>query len=64
MVVDIATGKIEDAPADRDKNSVAVELGRKGGLKGGKARAESMTAKERREATKRAAEARWKPKDR
>jgi hypothetical protein len=33
--------------------------GRKGGLKGGKARAEKLTAEERREAARKAASARW-----
>jgi hypothetical protein len=59
LIVDIATGEIADVPADEGKNQAAVELGRKGGLKGGKARAESMTPEERREAAKRAARARW-----
>jgi hypothetical protein len=42
------------------KNPAAVELGRLGGQKGGKARAASMTPEQRSEAAKRAAEARWK----
>jgi hypothetical protein len=41
------------------KDPAAVELGRKGGQKGGKARAEKMTAEERSEAASRAAKARW-----
>ena len=41
------------------KNPAAVELGRLGGKKGGKARAEKLTAEERSEAAKRAAAARW-----
>jgi hypothetical protein len=41
------------------KDPAAVELGRKGGLKGGKARAERLTADERSEAARRAANARW-----
>jgi hypothetical protein len=61
LIVDIATGDVEDTPEDAGKNSAAVELGRKGGLKGGKARAESMTPEQRSEAAKRAARARWKP---
>jgi hypothetical protein len=40
----------------------AVELGRKGGLKGGKARAEKLTPEQRKEIAKKAAEARWKNK--
>lgn len=42
------------------KNPAAVELGRAGGRKGGKARAEKMTPAERSEAARRAARARWK----
>jgi hypothetical protein len=61
MIVDIATGEVEDAPTDDGKNPAAVELGRKGGLKGGKARAEKLTPEERSDAAKRAARARWKP---
>jgi hypothetical protein len=61
LVVDIATGEVEDTPSDTGKDPAAVALGRKGGLKGGKARAESMTAEQRRESAKRAAETRWKP---
>lgn len=41
------------------KNPAAVELGRLGGKKGGKARAEKMTPKQRSAAAKKAAEARW-----
>jgi hypothetical protein len=38
---------------------LAVELGRRGGLKGGKARAEKLTPKERQLIALRAAKARW-----
>ena len=41
------------------KNPFAVALGRLGGLKGGKARAASMTDKERSDIAKKAAQARW-----
>lgn len=44
------------------KNPHAVALGRLGGLKGGKARAKKMTAEQRREVAKKAAQARWAPK--
>lgn len=47
-----------DAPAD-GKNPAAVALGRLGGLKGGPARAKSLTKKERSAAAKKAAAARW-----
>jgi hypothetical protein len=63
LIVDIATGQVEDTPEDMGKNSAAVALGRKGGLKGGKARAAKLTAEQRRESAQRAARARWDRKD-
>lgn len=55
-VVRIATGE-EEAPPE--KNPAAVALGRLGGKKGGKARAERLSPEERREIASRAAAARW-----
>jgi hypothetical protein len=43
----------------RVKNPAAVALGRLGGLKGGKARAAKLTAKQRKDAATKAAKARW-----
>ena len=45
--------------APPEKNPAAVALGRMGGLKGGKARAASMTKERRAEIAKKAAVARW-----
>ena len=45
-----------------EKNPAAVTLGRLGGLKGGKARAEKLSAKKRSEIAKKAAEKRWEAK--
>ncbi len=45
------------------KNPAAVELGRLGGQKGGRARAEKLTADERSAIAKRAAAARWSRDD-
>jgi hypothetical protein len=60
LIVDLATGeKIEPDP-DEGKDPAAVALGRKGGLKGGKARAERMTPEQRSEAARKAAQARWR----
>ncbi len=42
------------------KNPAAVALGRLGGLKGGKARAEKLSAKKRKEIAQKAAKARWR----
>jgi hypothetical protein len=46
-------------PPKKEKNPAAVALGRLGGLKGGKARAEKLSAKKRKEIAKMAANARW-----
>jgi hypothetical protein len=48
----------------KEKYPAAVALGRLGGLKGGKARAEKLSAKKRREIAKKAAKARWSEKKR
>ena len=61
LIVDIATGDASDAPATPD--SAAVEFARSGGLKGGKARAASLTAQRRREIAQKAAKQRWKSRD-
>ena len=53
------TGKTRDEPKTH-KNPAAVTLGRLGGLVGGKARAQKLTAEQRSEIARRAAEARWK----
>lgn len=60
LIVDLATGEAEEASPVAGKNPAAVELGRKGGLKGGKARAESMSPEERSAAARRAAQVRWR----
>lgn len=54
-----AAGKSDDAH-EPPKNTAAVALGRLGGLKGGKARAEALSAKERSKIAKAAAKKRWK----
>jgi hypothetical protein len=62
-MVDIATGAVDDKdPASQDdpnKDPSAVALGRKGGLKGGRARAESLTPSERKKIAQDAAKAHW-----
>ena len=63
MIVDMATGAIPPDTAELEgKNAAAVALGRLGGLKGGKARAESLTASKRTEIARKAARTRWKKK--
>lgn len=46
-------------PVKPEKDPAAVSLGRRGGLKGGKARAESLTPERRAEIAKTAAAKRW-----
>jgi hypothetical protein len=59
LIARIATGEIIDKDPDEGKNLAAVALGRLGGAKGGKARAESLTPKKRKSIAKKAANARW-----
>jgi hypothetical protein len=59
QIVGEATGEIEPADPEEGKDPAAVALGRKGGLKGGKARAAKLSPEERSAAARRAAEARW-----
>jgi hypothetical protein len=64
-IVDQAIGDApppEEPPVDSTKNPAAVALGRLGGMKGGKARAASLSAKKRSEIAKKAAAARWSKK--
>jgi hypothetical protein len=60
LIVDIATGEAEDSVSDSKKNP---SNRRKGGSKGGKARANRLTKEQRQAIAKRAARARWKSKD-
>lgn len=59
QIVEEATGETTPKPGDSTKNPAAVALGRLGGLKGGKARANKLTPEQRKEIAKKAAQARW-----
>jgi hypothetical protein len=59
-IVDEATGTEPITPPPAQKNQAAVELGRLGGKKGGKARADNLTPEQRSEIARTAAQARWK----
>ena len=50
----------KDDPAADGKDPAAVALGRKGGLKGGRARADKLTAEQRSGIARRAAVVRWR----
>jgi hypothetical protein len=57
-IIDIATGQKPDrdpTPEEQGKDPAAVAMGKKGG----RARADSMTAEKRSEIAKRAADKRW-----
>jgi hypothetical protein len=57
MAQAIASGEIPRTPDGKD--ALAVAMGRRGGLKGGPARAAKLSAKELSESARRAAVARW-----
>jgi hypothetical protein len=67
-VMQEATGQAEKTGPDSlaavtvEKNPAAVELGRLGGIKGGKARADALSPKKRKAIAKKAAKARWAKK--
>jgi hypothetical protein len=59
LVIDIATGQVEDrppTPEEQGKDPAAAALGRKGG----KARAGALSANQRREIARKAAKSRWR----
>ena len=53
LIVGVATGDVDDTPPEK------AEGQRKGGLKGGNARAAKLSPEERRAIAKKAAKARW-----
>lgn len=55
LVGRIATGEVEESTTEDGKNAAAVALGRLGG----KARAEGLSARKRKEIAKKAAAKRW-----
>jgi hypothetical protein len=60
FIVDQTTNEEPEQEEKPTKNQAAVELGRLGGLKGGKARAKKLTPAQRTEIALKAAKARWK----
>jgi hypothetical protein len=59
LIMDIATGEVADNNPDAGKNPHAMALGKLGGKKGGKARAEKLSPERRKEIAKNAAAKRW-----
>ena len=63
LIGDIAIGQADARPpTDDELRRVMSALGKKGGPKGGKARAEALSKKRRSEIAAKAAKARWKAK--
>jgi hypothetical protein len=62
MIVDIATGQVEDRDGrdQPEKNATAVARGKLGGPKGGRSRAMKLTPQQRAEIARVAAQTRWK----
>lgn len=60
-VVQRAIGAVTDPSVDAKKKA-AIDSGRKGGLRGGKARAKKLPAKRRKQIAKKAAHVRWAKK--
>jgi hypothetical protein len=59
LMIDIASGEVEDrqpTPEANGKDPAAVSLGRRGGLKGGMARAAKMTPEQRSDIARKAAQ--------
>ncbi len=63
LIGDILTGQVEDrspiSPDDPNKDPAAIALGRKGGLKGGRARADALSPEDRTRIAREAAQKRW-----
>jgi hypothetical protein len=62
LIVDLSVGEVQEADPYAGKNPKAVESGRLGGQKGGKARSEAMTVERRKAIARKAATARWTKK--
>jgi hypothetical protein len=63
LIVDIATGQVEDrepTPEEQGKAAAAVVRGKAGGAKGGRARAMKLSPEQRSEIARVAAQTRWK----
>jgi hypothetical protein len=61
LIVDLATGAAVEDKQSASEDAVARESGRRGGLRGGKARAARLSAERRSEIAREAATARWHP---
>jgi hypothetical protein len=62
LIVDIATGQVEDRENDNVSDVAATERGHRAGLEGGRRRAMKLSASQRKEIATYAARVRWKDK--
>lgn len=64
QIAKLLTGETieQPEPARSEVSSYLAEIGRKGGLKGGKVRSENLSARRRKQIAKQAALARWEKK--
>lgn len=60
MIVGISTGEVEDLDPNAGKDPAAIARGKAGGVKGGAARAQSLSVDRRSEIAKKAAQKRWR----
>ena len=58
LIIDIATGQAPPDPPFQPESARAI-VGRKGGLKGGAARAKALSPRKRKAIARKAARARW-----
>ena len=59
LIVAISTGEAVDQDPNAGKDPAAIDRGRAGGLKGGRARKNALSPKKRKQIAKKAANARW-----
>ena len=59
-VMRIATGQVEETTGHEGKDAVAVARGKRGGARGGPARAANLSPAQRAEIAKTAAQVRWR----
>ena len=59
LILDLATGEATEADTAAGKDPAAVSLGKRGGAKGGPARAAKLSPERRTEIAKGAAKGRW-----
>lgn len=59
LIVGISTGEVKDQDPNAGKSEAAIARGRAGGVKGGVARAATLSEERRKEIAQKAAKKRW-----